>query len=106
MAWGSLLIAARTTGKTGFRIALNPAYADVAIERWQQFIDANFGCSAPVMVNCDTVVNADRCQIPVSAAHSDRSEFFNAAVMLARKSGGRMFMALVMAARSCRAACS
>ena len=105
MAWGSLLIAARTTGKMGFRIALNPAYADVAIERWQQFIDANFGCSAPVMVNRDTVVNADRCQIPVSAAHSERSELFNPAVMLPRESGGRMLMVLFMAARSYRAVC-
>jgi DNA modification methylase len=31
------LIAAETTGRVCFGIELNPAYVDVAIERWQQF---------------------------------------------------------------------
>ena len=33
--------AAETTGRVCFGIELNPAYVDVAIERWQQFTGAN-----------------------------------------------------------------
>ena len=35
------LIAAETTGRVCFGIELNPAYVDVAIERWQQFTGVN-----------------------------------------------------------------
>jgi DNA modification methylase len=38
---GTTLIAAETTGRICFGIELNPAYVDVAIERWQQFTGAN-----------------------------------------------------------------
>ncbi len=31
------MIAAETTGRTCFGVELNPAYVDVAIERWQAF---------------------------------------------------------------------
>lgn len=34
---GTTLIAAETTGRSCFGIELNPAYVDVAIERWQRF---------------------------------------------------------------------
>ena len=37
MGSGTTLIAAETTGRVCFRIELNPAYVDVAIERWQRF---------------------------------------------------------------------
>lgn len=37
MGSGTTLIAAETTGRVCFGIELNPAYVDVAIERWQQF---------------------------------------------------------------------
>ena len=36
MGSGTTLIAAETTGRICFGIELNPAYVDVAIERWQQ----------------------------------------------------------------------
>jgi len=35
MGSGTTLIAAETTGRVCFGIELNPAYVDVAIERWQ-----------------------------------------------------------------------
>ena len=35
MGSGTTLIAAETTGRTCLGIELNPAYADVAVERWQ-----------------------------------------------------------------------
>jgi len=38
---GTTLIAAQTTGRVCFGIELNPAYIDVAIERWQHFTGAN-----------------------------------------------------------------
>ena len=38
MGSGTTLIAAETTGRLCYGIELNPAYVDVAIERWQQFI--------------------------------------------------------------------
>ncbi|MFT7057681.1 MAG: DNA modification methylase [Pseudorhodobacter sp.] len=38
---GTALIAAEMTGRACFGIELNPAYVDVAIERWQQFTGAN-----------------------------------------------------------------
>jgi DNA modification methylase len=41
MGSGTTLIAAETTGRVCFGIELNPAYADVAVERWQQFTGAN-----------------------------------------------------------------
>jgi hypothetical protein len=34
---GTTLIAAETTGRVCHGIELNPAYVDVAVERWQQF---------------------------------------------------------------------
>ena len=37
MGPGTTLIAAETTGRVCFGIELNPAYVDVAVERWQQF---------------------------------------------------------------------
>ena len=37
MGSGTTLIAADTTGRVCFGIELNPAYIDVAIERWQAF---------------------------------------------------------------------
>jgi DNA modification methylase len=37
MGSGTTLIAAETTGRVCFGIELDPAYVDVAIERWQQF---------------------------------------------------------------------
>jgi DNA modification methylase len=37
MGSGTTLIAAETTGRVCFGIELNPAYVDVAIERWQRF---------------------------------------------------------------------
>ena len=37
MGSGTTLIASETTGRVCFGIELNPAYIDVAIERWQQF---------------------------------------------------------------------
>jgi DNA modification methylase len=41
MGSGTTLIAAETTGRVCFGIELNPAYVDVAIERWQQFAGGN-----------------------------------------------------------------
>jgi len=41
MGSGTTLIAAETTGWVCFGIELNPAYVDVAIDRWQQFTRAN-----------------------------------------------------------------
>jgi DNA modification methylase len=41
MGSGTTLIAAETTGRVCYGIELNPAYVDVAIERWQQFTGAN-----------------------------------------------------------------
>jgi hypothetical protein len=41
MGSGTTLIAAETTGRACFGIELNPAYVDVALERWQQFTGAN-----------------------------------------------------------------
>lgn len=41
MGSGTTLIAAETTSRVCFGIELNPAYVDVAIERWQQFTGAN-----------------------------------------------------------------
>lgn len=41
MGSGTTLIAAETTGRVCFGIELNPAYVDVAIERWQSFTGAN-----------------------------------------------------------------
>jgi len=41
MGSGTTLIATETTGRICFGIELNPAYVDVAIERWQQFTGAN-----------------------------------------------------------------
>lgn len=37
MGSGTTLIAAETTGRVCYGVELNPAYVDVAIERWQQF---------------------------------------------------------------------
>ena len=37
MGSGTTLIAAETTGRVCHGIELNPAYVDVAIERWQRF---------------------------------------------------------------------
>jgi len=37
MGSGTTLIAAETTGRVCYGIELNPAYIDVAIERWQTF---------------------------------------------------------------------
>ena len=37
MGSGTTLIAAQTTGRTCLGIELNPAYVDVAVERWQRF---------------------------------------------------------------------
>ena len=37
MGSGTTLIAAETTGRVCFGVELNPAYIDVAVERWQQF---------------------------------------------------------------------
>jgi DNA modification methylase len=37
MGSGTTLLAAETTGRVCFGIELNPAYVDVAVERWQQF---------------------------------------------------------------------
>ena len=37
MGSGTTLVAAETTGRVCFGIELNPAYVDVAIERWQSF---------------------------------------------------------------------
>jgi DNA modification methylase len=37
MGSGTTLIAAETTGRVCYGIELNPAYVDVAIERWQTF---------------------------------------------------------------------
>jgi hypothetical protein len=37
MGSGTTLIAAETTGRVCYGIELNPAYIDVAIERWQAF---------------------------------------------------------------------
>ena len=37
MGSGTTLIAAETTARVCFGIELNPAYVDVAVERWQQF---------------------------------------------------------------------
>ncbi len=37
MGSGTTLIAAETTGRVCYGIELNPAYADVGLERWQQF---------------------------------------------------------------------
>jgi len=37
MGSGTTLIAAETTGRVCYGIELNPAYVDVALERWQRF---------------------------------------------------------------------
>ena len=37
MGSGTTLIAAETTGRICYGIELNPAYVDVALERWQRF---------------------------------------------------------------------
>jgi DNA modification methylase len=37
MGSGTTLIAAESTGRVCYGIELNPAYVDVAVERWQQF---------------------------------------------------------------------
>ena len=37
MGSGTTLIAAETTGRICLGIELNPAYVDVAVERWQRF---------------------------------------------------------------------
>jgi DNA modification methylase len=37
MGSGTTLIAAQTTGRVCLGIELNPAYVDVAVERWQHF---------------------------------------------------------------------
>ncbi len=37
MGSGTTLIAAETTGRACLGIELNPAYVDVAVERWQAF---------------------------------------------------------------------
>ena len=37
MGSGTTLIAAEATGRTCLGIELNPAYVDVAVDRWQQF---------------------------------------------------------------------
>jgi DNA modification methylase len=37
MGSGTTLIAAETTGRVCLGIELNPAYVDVAVERWQLF---------------------------------------------------------------------
>lgn len=37
MGSGTTMIAAETTGGVCFGVELNPAYVDVAIERWQSF---------------------------------------------------------------------
>jgi len=37
MGSGTTLIAAEISGRVCFGIELNPAYVDVAVERWQQF---------------------------------------------------------------------
>lgn len=34
---GTMLIAAETTGRACYAIELDPAYADVVVERWQAF---------------------------------------------------------------------
>ena len=41
MGSGTTLIAAETTGRVCLGIELNPAYVDVAVERWQQFTGQN-----------------------------------------------------------------
>ena len=40
MGSGTTLIAAETTSRVCFGVELNPAYVDVAIERWQRFAGA------------------------------------------------------------------
>jgi DNA modification methylase len=37
MGSGTTLVAAETTGRVCYGIELNPAYVDVAIQRWQKF---------------------------------------------------------------------
>ena len=41
MGSGTTLIAAESTGRVCFGIELNPAYVDVAVQRWQQFTGQN-----------------------------------------------------------------
>ena len=41
MGSGTTLIAAETTGRVCYGVELNPAYVDVAIERWQTFTGEN-----------------------------------------------------------------
>ena len=41
---GTTLIAAETTGRVCLGIELNPAYVDVAVERWQRFTDEHATC--------------------------------------------------------------
>jgi len=41
MGSGTTLIAAETTGRVCYGVELNPAYVDVAIERWQSFTGAD-----------------------------------------------------------------
>jgi DNA modification methylase len=37
MGSGTTLIAAETTGRVCLGVELNPAYVDVAVQRWQKF---------------------------------------------------------------------
>jgi len=48
MGSGTTLIAAQTTGRVCLGIESNPAYVDVAVERWQQFT-----CQAAVLGGTD-----------------------------------------------------
>jgi len=41
MGSGTTLIEAETTGRVCYGVELNPAYVDVAVERWQQFTGRN-----------------------------------------------------------------
>jgi DNA modification methylase len=62
MGSGTTLIAAETTGRTCLGIELNPAYVDVAVERWQRFTGQVAVLEATGQ--CFDEVKAERAPVP------------------------------------------
>ncbi|WP_428548208.1 DNA modification methylase [Profundibacter sp.] len=70
MGSGTTLIAAETTGRACLGIELNPAYVDVAVERWQQFT----GQQATLDGTNQTFGNL--CKFPFSPSSRRGGRFF------------------------------
>ena len=72
MGSGTSLIAAETTGRICLGLELNPAYVDVAVERWQRFTGQVAVLEATSQ--CFADVKAERSPVPRLSDTSEKEE--------------------------------